>query len=238
MNTTLSLDVVGTAPGPAPEPGTRRQVLRLVAAKGPVTATELAAQLGLTTAGIRRHLTELEDDGQIQVHQGPAQVRRGRPARRYVATTQGQSVLAHRYSELAEQALRFLARAAGDEAVAGFADQRAAELETRLRDALPAGDVTVRAEAVAARLSEDGYAASIRPVPGTGILQLCQGHCPVQEVAAEFPQLCEAETRVLSRVLGVHVQRLATLAAGGHACTTSIPMSTISRATSAEGPTA
>jgi predicted ArsR family transcriptional regulator len=65
-----------------------------------------------------------------------------------------------------------------------------------------------------------------RPVGQGGPLagvQLCQGHCPMQHVAAQFPQFCEAETEAFSRMLGVHVQRLATLAGGEHVCTTFIP---------------
>ena len=54
--------------------------------------------------------------------------------------------------------------------------------------------------------------------------QLCQGHCPVQDLAAEHPELCDIETRAISRMLGVPVQRLATLAGGAHACTTHIPL--------------
>jgi predicted ArsR family transcriptional regulator len=57
-------------------------------------------------------------------------------------------------------------------------------------------------------------------------VQLCQGHCPVQHVATEFPALCEAETEAFSRLLGVHVQRLATLAHGDHVCTTFVPTPT------------
>ena len=67
--------------------------------------------------------------------------------------------------------------------------------------------------------------------PLTGI-QLCQGPCPVQHVAAEFPQFCEAETEAFSRLLGVHVQRLATLAHGDHVCTTFVPPPTTSTPTS------
>ena len=48
----------------------------------------------------------------------------------------------------------------------------------------------------------------------------------MQHVATRFPQLCEAETEVFSRLLGVHVQRLATLAGGAHVCTTHVPLST------------
>ncbi len=85
-------------------------------------------------------------------------------------------------------------------------------------------DVTARTHALAAALSSDGYAASARPM-GAGGTQLCQGHCPVQHVAAAFPQLCEAETEVFARLLGGHVQRLATLAHGEHVCTTYVPHS-------------
>ena len=53
--------------------------------------------------------------------------------------------------------------------------------------------------------------------------QLCQQHCPVSHVAHEFPQLCEAETAAIGRMLGRHVQRLATIAHGDGVCTTCIP---------------
>jgi hypothetical protein len=52
---------------------------------------------------------------------------------------------------------------------------------------------------------------------------VCQHHCPVAHVAEEFPQLCEAETEVFARLLGRHVQRLATIARGDGVCTTNVP---------------
>ncbi len=42
-------------------------------------------------------------------------------------------------------------------------------------------------------------------------------------MAHEFPQLCEAETEAIGKVLGRHVQRLATIAHGDGVCTTCIP---------------
>jgi len=211
--------------------GTRERVLQLVASTGPVTAAELAGALDLAPAGIRRHLGVLESTDQIGVHEasaGATHKGRGRPARRYVVTSHGQAALSHRYSELATQALRFLAETAGPQAVQGFAELRVRELEERHTAAVQAAgdDVGARVRALADGLSADGYAASARPAPGGYAMQLCQGHCPVQDVAHEFPQLCEAEARAFSRMLGVHVQRLATLAGGGHVCTTSIPLTT------------
>ena len=79
-------------------------------------------------------------------------------------------------------------------------------------------------QALAQALTRGGYAASVRRIPVGE--QLCQQHCPVSHVAHEFPQLCEAETEVISKVLGRHVQRLATIAHGDGVCTTCIPSRT------------
>jgi predicted ArsR family transcriptional regulator len=82
-------------------------------------------------------------------------------------------------------------------------------------------DPVARAEALAQALTAEGYAAGATTIATGG--QLCQHHCPVAHVAAEFSQLCEAETQVISRLVGTHVQRLATIANGDGVCTTHIP---------------
>ena len=97
-----------------------------------------------------------------------------------------------------------------------------AELEERYAAQLTATAPADRPAALAAALSADGYAATTS-AHGVGV-QLCQHHCPVQHVAAEFPQLCDAETAALGRLLDVHVQRLATIAHGDGVCTTFIPV--------------
>jgi predicted ArsR family transcriptional regulator len=89
-----------------------------------------------------------------------------------------------------------------------------------------------RVQALAEALSADGYAASAGPAPAIGPgrsgglggsgAELCQHHCPVAHVAAEFPQLCEAETEAFGRLLGTPVQRLATIAHGDGICTTHV----------------
>ncbi|GAA3283280.1 hypothetical protein [Nesterenkonia halobia] len=54
--------------------------------------------------------------------------------------------------------------------------------------------------------------------------QLCQGHCPIREIAEEHPVFCEEETEMISRLLDVDVRRLSTQAAGAHVCTTHVPV--------------
>ncbi|GAB3267657.1 helix-turn-helix transcriptional regulator [Kineosporia babensis] len=219
--------------------GTRDRVSREILHHGPVTASDLAATLGLTPAAVRRHLDTLTEQGLVCTWDPPegAPRRRGRPARLFVLTDMGHSAMSTAYDDLAVHLLEFLADTAGPEAVRDFAAVRAERLAQRYRPAVEAAgeDPHHRAGALAQALSTDGYAASVRSLtergaaevaPGTG-KQLCQGHCPVQQVAAQFPQLCEAETDAFSSLLGVHVQRLATLAHGEHVCTTHIPLGAV-----------
>ena len=212
----------------AQDANTRQQVLDLVVEKGPVTASAIARILGLTTAAVRRHITILMESGEIAEHEPGTVAKRGRgrPARHYIATERAHMHLADGYSDLAVKALRHLGQVGGEEAVDSFAAARSREIERRyapiVRDA--GKDPRVRAQALADALTQDGYAATVREIAnGTFAVQLCQGHCPIQHVAGDFPQLCDAETQAFSRLLDVHVQRLATLAGGEHVCTTHIP---------------
>lgn len=205
---------------------TREQVLHLIVSRGPISAGDLAATLDLTPPAVRRHLSALEGGGQIVARESAslAQRGRGRPARLYVATTSAHEHMSAAYAELAVQAMRHLTQTSGEGAVRAFADARAEELERRYAPALASAGPAVadRVDALAEVLAQDGFETTTRPVAGTATLQLCQGHCPVQHVATAFPEFCEAETAAFARLLGVHVQRLATLAGGGHVCTTSI----------------
>jgi predicted ArsR family transcriptional regulator len=125
-------------------------------------------------------------------------------------------------------ALRFLAEHSGESAVRAFAEHRTVELLGPAEPVTAGVTTEERVTALARVLAARGYAAQIREV-GTGPhrgVQLCQHHCPVAHVAAEFPELCEAETRVFADLLGTHVQRLSTIARGGAACTTHVPLET------------
>ncbi len=206
---------------------TRDRVARALLERRLATAAEVATALGLTPAGVRRHLDHLVADGVVEVAPARSEAGRGRgrPARAYRLTDQGREGFDQAYDDLAASALRYLAQTGGEDAVHDFARRRVAELESRYAPALAGLGEQERPEALARALTADGYAASVRSAPQGAFpgLQVCQHHCPVAHVAAEFPQLCEAETEVFARLLGHHVQRLATIARGDGICTTNVP---------------
>ncbi|MGH3544843.1 MAG: helix-turn-helix transcriptional regulator, partial [Mycobacteriales bacterium] len=209
---------VGTASG---DGRTRESVARMLLEHGPVTAAQVADSLGLSAAAVRRHLDALLADGQASYRSAPRRGPRGRgrPAKLFLLTDAGRARFEHTYDDLAVAALRFLSERDGEQAVRSFAERRVMDLVGRHRATVVAApDPVTRARLLAAALSSEGYAASSEHV-GAGA-QLCQHHCPVSHVAAEFPQLCEAETAAFADLLGVHVQRLATIARGDAVGTT------------------
>lgn len=215
---------------------TRQKVFRSVLDEGPITASALAKGLGLTPAAIRRHLDALEGEDLIEVRElAGKQAGRGRPARHYVVTSRGHGSVTHSYDQLAVDILRFMRDRVGADAVEDFTEDLVAKLRDRLGGELDRrGGTTVasRSRALASALTKEGYAASATPVAaGTPLeaMQLCQGHCPIQAVATEFPEICEAELSMFSDYLGVDVRRLSSLAHGDHVCTTHIPTSELTR---------
>ncbi|WP_211880591.1 helix-turn-helix transcriptional regulator [Pseudarthrobacter albicanus] len=215
------------------EERTKDRVLNAVLEHGPISAAELGDLLGFTPAAVRRHLDHLSRDGVIEVKRvARAGAGAGRPARRYVLSSQGQSSLGDDYLDIAASALRRLGEMAGPESVRQFAVERFAAMERRYAPEIEAAgaDITARARALSGALSRDGFVASAAsmeakaPLPAAlSSVQLCQGHCPIQQLAAEFPVFCDVETELFSRLVGVDVRRLSTLARGGHVCTTHIP---------------
>ena len=214
---------------PADDAPTRERVARALMEGGPSTAAVLARNLGLTPAGIRRHLDQLLADGIIEPRERRAGAHRGRgrPAKVFAITDVGRDHFGHTYDDLASQALRYLRETGGDEAVATFARGRLAELEAKCASAAESSNDAIAA--VADALTADGYAASVEHSAAGE--QICQHHCPVSHVAHEFPELCDAETEMLARVLGTHVQRLATIAHGDGVCTTHVPTQSTKKVT-------
>ena len=210
-----------------PDERTRDLVARAILENGPASAADLAERLAITPAGIRRHLDALISEG-ILTSRDPYQSEnpggRGRPAKVFLMTDHGRQTFEHSYDDLAVSALKFIASQSADGSVKKFAEQRANEIEQRAKSSVAkAKGITEKSLVLAEFLSQEGYASTVSSTPIGE--QLCQHHCPVAHVASAFPELCEAETESLSRLLGTHVQRLATIAHGDGVCTTFIPHS-------------
>ena len=204
---------------------TRDVVARSILESGPTTAVALAEKLDITPAGIRRHLDSLIAEGVLtsrEPYQSSAYRSRGRPSKVFLMTDEGREKFEHSYDDLAVAALKFMASKSGSHLVDEFAQTRAADFERKGQSIKNSNkSLLEKSKMLAKLLTKEGYSATTDKM-GNGE-EICQHHCPIAHVASEFPQLCEAETEAFSKILGTHVQRLATIADGDGVCTTFVP---------------
>ena len=94
---------------------TRRQILDYLRRYGKGSVQELGDLLGLTSTGIRQHLTILERDGLIEGHEERGRV--GRPALVYSLTDLGDALYPKKYAALASLILEQVRATSGDDGV-------------------------------------------------------------------------------------------------------------------------
>ncbi|WPF65122.1 MULTISPECIES: metalloregulator ArsR/SmtB family transcription factor [unclassified Corynebacterium] len=202
---------------------TRNAIMRSLLTHGPLTAAALGERLGLSAAGVRRHLDILLEEGlaYAESRRPPAPATRGRPAKHFRLTQRGREHFGHDYDSLAALALAALSQTGGPQAVRDLARARTESIVAKVRES-STESIEETARALARAFDEHGYAATVQRAGGG--IQICQHHCPVSQVAAQYPELCEAEHEVISELLGTHVQPLASIAEGHGICTTNIPL--------------
>lgn len=204
---------------------TRRDIMSAMLTARSVTASELAEKVGVSPAGVRRHLDKLLEDDLIEVcaepktRAGGAGATRGRPAKHYQLTAAGRDRFGSGYDDLALAAFAEVEAIGGREAVKNLARKRAEKL---LGEVAAEGGVDKRTREVAAAFAAHGYAANADNVGSS--LQLCQHHCPVHAVAAEYPEICEAEHELIAELVGSAISPLAKIANGDGVCTTHISL--------------
>lgn len=73
-----------------------------------------------------------------------------------------------------------------------------------------------RLEVVTSALTSEGFMPEWRPAPEGGALM--QHNCAILAVAEQFPEVCKAEERFLSRALGADIERRSHILDGCGAC--------------------
>src|SRR5207249_1318015 len=115
---------------------TRMRILEYLQRNGRATVKELGELLGLTSTGIRQHLTVLERDGLVEVHEERGKV--GRPTLVYSLTTKADSLFPKTYDLLASVLLAEIRSGQGNDKLHKMLHQVAKRLalpyEDRVRD--------------------------------------------------------------------------------------------------------
>lgn len=197
---------------------TRRAVLDLLKRRGPTEATQLAAALGVTHAGVRRHLDALVSDGLVT--SSPERRPVGRPVALYRLTPEGDETFPRAYPALTDSLLEAVCEELGDDGVDRVFARRAEQLAERVRPQLVGRDLAGAVAALAAAQDEAGYLAE-SSLLDDGTALLVEHNCAIARIAGRWPQACSAELATFASALGdgVTIERVHHMASGDHTCT-------------------
>jgi DeoR family transcriptional regulator, suf operon transcriptional repressor len=214
MGTVSSSSASSSSPLPQGLQGVRGHILTELKRARQLTARELADRVGLSLNAVRHHMKELEAADLIQYERQHRGV--GAPAFAYTLTPAGQAIFPRRYEAALTELLDHVVQHEGRDAAVAVFEARYEALTRRLREELADVKSEDRLAAVVKMLSDDGYMAE-----ATSSAQgstLTEHNCAIQAVAERFPEICAAEARFLSAVLGAQVDRQKHILSGCSAC--------------------
>jgi DeoR family suf operon transcriptional repressor len=209
-----SLPLAAKLPVPFGQKGPRSAVLVQLKRAQPLTAKELAGRLGVSLNAARHHLKELEADGLVAYEREHRAV--GAPAYAYRLTPAGEALFPRRYQETLTGLLDHIVERDGRESAVALLESHFAELARRLNAELAGCTPAERLHAVGRALSDEGYMAEVSTGAAGGTLT--EHNCAIPAVAERFPEVCAAEARFLSDVLGGQVDRREHMLSGCSAC--------------------
>ncbi len=212
------------APLPLLEPGMltghkgqRGALLTQLKRTQPLTARQLAVDLGISLNAVRHHLKELEAEGLIRYQREQRGV--GAPVFTYRLSAVGEELFPRRYGEALAAMLTAAVERDGREAAVGMLESYFGLLASRMKAELRGLPEEERLAALARLLSDEGYMAEARAEDEGGTVGVLSEHnCPIPAVAQRFPEICAAEARYLADVLGAEVERTGHILKGCPAC--------------------
>ncbi|MFN3337825.1 MAG: helix-turn-helix transcriptional regulator [Thermomicrobium sp.] len=197
-------------------PSTREQLLTLLKKSEGLTADQLARMLGITSMAVRKHLTALERDGLVTASLLRRKI--GRPARLYRLSAQADALFPQQYDAMLTDVLRDLAALDGPAKVDLLLRrriERAGQMLARELEGTPT--LRERVRKLAETLDALGYYTTWEQLDGE-TFRLCQYHCPIRQVAANFPTICDAEAELYRALLRADIERRCLLASGDPCC--------------------
>lgn len=176
---------------------TRRKIILALKQRGGMTAAELAELLGITSMGVRRHLTMLERDRLVRYEL--VQRGKGRPSYVYTLSAEAEHLFPKNYAALATELLGYLAADDSEQVIQLF-DQRAHRRIRQAQTHLDGKPLDERVAGLAQMLHDEGYLAEWEQLDEETFF-LSEHNCAVHDVAQQFRAACGSELTFLQAVL-------------------------------------
>ncbi len=194
---------------------TRQQILDYLRREGQATVRELGGLLGLTSTGIRQHLTVLERDGLVEAHEERGRV--GRPALVYRLTDQGDALYPKKYDQLANVLLEQLREVFGAQGLQSILRRVAARFAEPYLERVEGKPLSARVSETNEILQDRGSLASVVQEDDGWLIS--KHACPFPSVARENSSVCALDVEFVRRLVGADARLTQSLLRGDSTCT-------------------
>jgi predicted ArsR family transcriptional regulator len=195
---------------------TRQEILEYIRRHGEATVRELGDLLGLTPTGIRQHLTILERDNLVTVHETRGRV--GRPAQVYSLTDTGAALFPSRYDDLSNLLMDEIRAIAGSKGLQSVLMRVAARSAEPYATREVGRTLAERCDETASIMQERGCVADCT-ANGDEEFYINQYTCPFPNVARSNSGVCALEVEFVRQLTGGDARLVQSLLRGDRCCT-------------------
>jgi predicted ArsR family transcriptional regulator len=194
---------------------TRQDILDYLRHHAEATVKELGEHLGLTSTGIRQHLTVLERDGLVEAHEERGRV--GRPALVYRLTSGGDALYPKKYDELANALIEEARHLLGPDALQQLMKNVAVRFAAPYLPRLEGRPVAERLDLLLQAIQERGNVAE---ASWSGDDYVIEKHtCPYWNVATKNSAVCALDVEFVRQLAGRDARLSSSLLRGDDRCT-------------------
>lgn len=194
---------------------TRQRILEYLQRHGRGTVRELGELLGLTSTGIRQHLTVLERDGLVDAREERGRV--GRPTLVYSLTEKADSLFPKTYDTLANVLIEEIRATEGNEKLQQLLRSVARRLADPFAGRVEGKPLAERVDETARIIEEQGCMVDCSE--GDGVYLIDEYACPFPKTAAQDRAVCALHVEFVSILTDADVKLTRSLMRGERACT-------------------
>jgi predicted ArsR family transcriptional regulator len=194
---------------------TRQQILDYLRRNGRATVKDLDSHLGLTSTGVRQHLTVLEREGLVEAHEERGHV--GRPALVYQLSDKGDGMYPKKYDQLANILIEEVRQVAGGQALQTLLRRVALRFAEPYAERLDDKSLPERVNEATRIINERGSEADCVKEGDDWLIR--QYTCPFPQVARQNSCVCALDVEFVRQLVGADARLSTSLLRGDRACT-------------------
>ncbi len=194
---------------------TRQQILDYLRRHGRGTVKELGQLLGLTSTGIRQHLTVLERDNLVEAREERGRV--GRPTLVYSITATADALFPKAYDQLLSVLLEEMRATVGNEQIYQILQRVAGRLAEPHLDRLSGQTLDQRVKTAAEVLERQGCVTEVSQENDEYLID--EYSCPFPKAAERDRSVCALHVEFVSLITDADPRLTRSLLRGESACT-------------------